>query len=400
MRSMTRSRAALVLVVVLALVPVSACSKKQTDNEDVRRFIDATSHLARRYIYTDKTKDRTVVVQGLVEDDFRYKTKVIQDGADVLDAVVSDDDVAVRFADPGRLGDWVDRAVVSAVDQATDLQGIGVFDALRARRWVFDAGGAPVVVHSAADRERLGDDPLLDARTALAYVRSVAAADGLTPMVKYSAEAISPTYRADEDPFPVPGKGSGVDRYDLKQPDLPSAAQAVSGEQAVLPSVVNFRKMAVYVKDGRVIQVRELIGLSPRMLDDFRRYMVQLIDTTAPRDVRKSFNALIGPLKGDELGAALLQGLNAVLDLAGDPLIRFRTMTLELRDLGARDLRVEMPAPAIKGSLAVLKHLGRKPQVDESSDTGTGAGTGTARPAGSTTTTTASVGSAAGDASG
>lgn len=364
-----RFRTAAVVVVVVALVSASGCSKKDNDSEKVRGFIDATDHLARRYVYTETTDERTVVVQGIIEDDFRYKTKVIQDGADVLEAVVSDDSVAVRFLDPEKLAAWVDTAVASQVDQATDLRGIGVFDALRARRWVLDEAGAPPVVVNAVQRETQGVDPLLDARTLFGYVRQLAEAKDLTPMIKYSAEAISPTYRADEDPFPAPEKGSGVERYDLAQPKLPSAAEAVSGAQAVFPRALNFRKMAVYVKGGRIIRVSEEIGLTPRTLDDFRSYMLQLIDSTAPKAIRADFRAEVGRRQGSDLGAFLLQGLNAILDLAGDDPIRFRSMSFEVRDAGAKDLRVELPGDTIKGSLAVLKNLGRKPAVDEDAPT-------------------------------
>lgn len=366
-------------IVVLGLVSVVGCSKQDKDSEEVRAFIDATDSLAHRFVYTEQTKDRTVVVQGLVEDDFRYKTKVVEDGVDVLEAIVSDDSVAVRFLDPKGIAGWTDEAVAAEVDQATDLDGIGVFDALRARRWVLDAGGAPSVVIGAEDLETQGDDPLLDALTTLGYVRDIAEAKDLTPMVKYSAEAISPTYRADEDPFPRPEEGSSVERYDLLQPKLPSAAQATSGAQALLPSALNFRRMAVYVEDGKVIRVSEHIGLTPRLLDDLRSYMSQLVEETAPENIRQDFRAEVARLRGDELGDFLLQGLNAILGLTGDDPIRFRTMTLELRDLGAKDVKVELPSETIKGSLAVLKHLGRKPVIDDAApETGTGAGTGSA----------------------
>lgn len=365
-------------IVVLGLV-TAGCSKQEKDSEEVRSFIDATDTLARRFVYTEKTSDRTVVVQGLVEDDFRYKTKVIQDGADVLEAVVSDDSVAVRFLDPSRIDDWTDELVAPEVDQATDLTGIGVFDALRARRWVLDQGGAPAVVIGAEKLEKQGDDPLLDALTTLGYARDIAQAKDLTPMVKYNPEAISPTYRADEDPFPAPEEGSGVERYDLFQPKLPSAAQATSGAQAILPSALNFRKMAVYVKDGKVIQISEYIGLTPRLLRDLRSYTLQLIDTTAPENIRRDFRAEVERRQGDELGQFLLQGLNAVLEIAGEDPIRFRSMSLELRDLGAKDIRIDLPGETIKGSLAVLKNLGRKPVVEDAAPaTGTGAGSGTA----------------------
>ncbi|MFZ6003528.1 MAG: hypothetical protein ACOYXM_06280 [Actinomycetota bacterium] len=378
---MKRTRAfAVALAVLLAL---TACGKQEKDSEEVREFIDASDTLARRFVYTEETKERTIVVQGLVEDDFRYKTKVVQDGSDVLEAVVSDDSVAVRFLDPELIGAWMDEEVASEVDQATDLEGIGVLDALRARRWVLDAGGAPPVARSAEQLETQGDDPLLDALTALSYVRDIAEAKDLTPMIKYNPEAISPTYRADEDPFPVPEEGSGVERYDVYQPKLPSAAQATSGSQAVLPSALNFRKLAVYVKDGRVIQVSEHIGLTPRLLDDLGSYMLQLIDTTAPENIRRDFRARVDRLRGEELGEFLLQGLNAIIEIAGDEPIRFRSMTLELRDLGADDIDVELPGETIRGSLAVLKNLGRKPSIDDDAPaTGTGPGTGS----GTTTT--------------
>ena len=378
-----RGRRVAAAVVVLAMVSTAGCSKKDNDSEKVRGFIDATDHLARRYVYTETTGERTVVVQGIVEDDFRYKTKVLQDGADVLEAVVSDDSVAVRFLDPAKLAEWVDTAVSSEVDQATDLRGISVFDALRARRWVLDEGGAPPVVVNAVERQTQGVDPLLDARTVFGYVRQLAEAKDLTPMIKYSAEAISPTYRADEDPFPAPEKGSGVDRYDLRQPGLPSAAEAVSGAQAVFPVALNFRKMAVYVKDGKVIRVSEVIGLTPRTLEDFRSYMLQLIDSTAPKEIRADFRAEVARRQGSDLGDFLLQGLNAILDLAGNDPIRFRSMTFEVRDPGAPDLRVELPGNTIKGSLAVLNNLGRKPAVDRDAADADGNSTAT------TTTTTA-----------
>ena len=373
-------------LLVLAVLSTGACSKKEQDSEEVRAFIDATDVLARRFVYTEQTEARTVVVQGLVEDDFRYKTKVVQDGVDVLEAVVSDDSAAVRFLDPDRVAEWTDTVVAPEVDQATDLDGIGVFDALRARRWVLDAGGAPPLTIGADKLSTQGDDPLLDARTALVYVRALAEAKDLTPMVKYNPEAISPTYRADEDPFPTPEEGSGVERYDLYQPDLPPAAEATSGAQPIFPSAVNFRKMAVYVKDGKVIRVSEHIGLTPRLLDDLHSYMLRVVDATAPEDIRRDFRAEVERKQGDELGEFLVQGLNAILELTGDDPIRFRTMTLELRDLGASDIRVELPGETIKGSLAVLKNLGRKPVVaDAGLETGTGAGTGTGRVRSTTT---------------
>jgi hypothetical protein len=361
-------RRALLVVLALALLSTPACSKKESDSKDVLTFVDATENLAQRFVYTEQADGVTTIVQGLVEDDFRYKTKVSQDGHDVLEQVISDDTAAVRFLDPTKLAAWVDKGVLSAVDQKTDLAGVGVLDALRAQRWVSDEGGAPGLILAADKLTKPGEDPILDARTNLEFVRQIAGGDDLTPFIKFNPDSISPTYREDEDPFPKPEKGSGVDRYDVAQPGMPSAAEATSGAEPFFASAVNFRKLAVYVKDGRIIQVREYVGLTPRLLRDLRSYLSAIVDATVPEKVRNDFHAERDRLKGEALGKFLLAGLNTFIDLGGDDPIRFRARTLELRDLGAKDIKVDLPSPTIKGSLAVLKNLGRKPIVDEPAD--------------------------------
>jgi hypothetical protein len=362
------------LLAVLAVVAVlvsGACTKRDLDKEKVVGFIDSTSPLSHRFVYRVESRGAgQLVVQGVVEDDFRYKLQLSLDGTPSVEQVASDDAVAVRFLDPGLVDGFTDRAVADKVDVETSIEGATVFDALRARRWVLDDAGAPSPVVQVRD-ERSGEaaattagnqarDPLFEGRTALAYVRRTAQG---SIFVKYDPETLNPTYRVSEDPFPKPKEGSGVDRYDTYVPDLPTAAQATSGSSPSFPTAANFRKMAVYVKRGRVIAVREFIGVSTRQLADLVEYMQALIDATAPDDVKAGFRARVRSLssKPEELTDFLLGGLNSFVASAGRELLQFRTMSLELQDFGAVDEKVELPGDAITGDLAVLRNLGRKP---------------------------------------
>jgi hypothetical protein len=121
--------------------------------------------------------------------------------------------------------------------------------------------------------------------------------------------------------------------------------------------------MAVYVKGGRVIAVREFVGVSPRQLDELTKYVEAIVSATAPDDVVNGFRGQVAGLrkKPDELAAFLLGGLNTFVVSAGREAIHFRTMSIELEDLGAVDEQISLPADGIKGNLAVLQNLGRKP---------------------------------------
>ena len=276
---------------------------------------------------------------------------------------MSDDLVAVRFLQPDALGRYIDKEVVSEVDTATDHDGIDVFTALQSRHWVVDPGGAPPLLASVDDQTENGHDPIFDARELLRKARDLSfiQAGGF---VKYNPTSISPVYRADEDPFPAPEQGSGVDRYDLPQARFP---KRVEGSQLSVPSEASFRKFSVYVKDGKVIRVAEDVGLAPSVLDDFETYMRQLVAETS-REIRDAFISTVDGLEGQELGQFLLGALNTIRDLQGDPPIRFRTATYELLDIGDPSIAVEVPTgDLIEGDLAVLLNLGVKPAV---ADTG------------------------------
>jgi hypothetical protein len=145
----------------------------------------------------------------------------------------------------------------------------------------------------------------------------------------------------------------------------PAPAAATQGAESLLPGAVNFRKMAVYVKGGRVIEVREFTGVTTRTLKQFKDYMVALVTQTAPGDVLASFKKSIAELETkpeDQLAQFLLQGLNTYVSQGGRQPVRFRSMSLKLQDFNATDIKVSLPTDGvIRGNLAVLRNLGRKP---------------------------------------
>ena len=365
---MNRRRRLLQVVSVLALSALvgTACAKDDSDSEEVRAVLDDTLLEAHRFVYTETTPDGVLTtVQGIVEDDFRYQARLIRDGDPIVDRIVSDDTVVVRFLEPDTLSQFIDKDMKGLVETDTDLEGVTVFDALQARRWVIDPGGAPPQLVSIDAASDPGVDPIFDALRQVDRARTATLATDVG-FVEYSEDSIALTYRADEDPFPVPEEGSGVTRFDLVQPPFPDGSDA---ENAQLPGEAIFRKMVVYVKGGRVIRVMEDIGLTPSRLDDFRDYMLRLVATNAPDSVRDGFESTVESTTGQALGQFLLDGLNTFRDLQGEPPIRFRTTSYELLDIGDLSLRVKLPtAETITGDLAVLVNLGVK---TEAADDGT-----------------------------
>ena len=352
-------------LLVAATLGLSACNGATDAEKRLREALRNTEKLSNTFLYTetvhDKAGDHETDVRGLVEDDFRYKARVAEDGKPVLDEVVSDDALAVRFLDPAAMGRFLRKpaeakhgsgvggngggsnGTAATPDPATGAGGTtpgepSAADLLATRRWVLDPAGAPAEFAAPGSDRTLGDDPIADARNVFAYVDR--AINEAVRVVEFNPESLE--YRKDEDPFPTPEPHSGVTRYDFERPNLPKASQTGSGANQVTPDTRNFRKMSVYVKDKRVIKVLEKVDVESRLKD-----LAQIYDTKFPADRPKS-----------ELAAIAVEALNVIRTGQGQDPIRLRDMEFSLKDLGT-DVKVDMPTDTTKASLALLENRGK-----------------------------------------
>lgn len=322
-------------VAVGFLATGTACAKNE-DKLNLQKTIERTESTSGVFRYTDDTpatplaKGKSISVRGLIEDDFRYKARLTIDQVEVLDEVVSDDALAVRFLDPSFIGNFTS----SGGDAATVA-------ALRSRAWVADPKGAPSVGDAAVQDQLLGVDPIVDSLSVLDYAKdAVAQAAGVR---KFNPEGLD--YRPAEDPFPRPAEGSGVVRWDVRPKDLPRAdAQDTSQGSTFLAHAENFRQMAIYVKDGRVVQVREQIAAKFDLLTKFRNYIERLLDRAGGQgnaNLKKQVQSVKD--QPEQLEPLLSLILNIALQQAGDDPIRFRSMKFELARQGEK-VRADLPA--------------------------------------------------------
>lgn len=357
---MRRRRLAMTALLVVTALGLSGCKGATDAEKRLREALHNTEKLSNTFLYRetvhDKAGDHETDVRGLVEDDLRYKARVAADGKPVLDEVVSDDAIAIRFLDPAAMGRFLRKPATarqsgsgvggSEAAPAPDA-GIGVTvttpggpqaaEVLASKRWLLDAAGAPSAFATATGH-KLGDDPVADSRAVFAYVDR--AINEAARVVEYNPESLE--YRKDEDPFETPKDGSGVTRYDFEQPKLPKASQTGSGANQVTPDTRNFRKMSVYVKDKRIIRVVEKIDVEP-LLDDLEK----IYDAKFPADVPRQ-----------ALAAIAIEALNVIRTGQGQDPIRMREMEYSLKDLGTA-VKVDLPTDTIKGSAALLQNRGR-----------------------------------------
>lgn len=359
---MNRRRILLSGLLVLGALGLSGCKGVTDAEKRLREALRNTEKLSNTFLYRetvhDKAGNHETDVRGLVEDDFRYKARVATDGKPVLDEVVSDDAIAVRFLDTTAMGRFLRKPTEakqsgsgvggggSATPEPAATPGAGhavpgeptAAEILASRRWVLDSAGAPSAFGGSTTDRTLGDDPIADARTVFAYVDR--ALNESFRVVEFNPESLE--YREDEDPFPTPGDGSGVTRYDLERPKLPKASETGSGSNQVTPDARHFRKMSVYVKDERIIKVQEKVDVESR-LDD----LAKIYDTKFPTDRSPA-----------ELAAIAVEALNVIRTGQGQDPIRMRDMEFSLKDLGAA-VKVDMPSDTMKASLALLQNRGR-----------------------------------------
>lgn len=302
-------RVALLLTVVAVAAGCGNPSGGVT--EELRRAIDRVADQPRGFVYSVEADGVTTQVEGFFEDDYRYKVRVLRDGELVLDQVVSDDAVALRFADPAAVDDVVSFPPGSPAEPL-----------LRSRRWVVDPQGAPADWAVVAEDQSADQGPVLDALQALEHLRSAAAAG----VARFNEQALD--YRPREDPFPKPEEGADVVRYDIRRPPIPARDVSRGGDRA-LPGEQHFRKMAVYVKDGAVLHVLEVVEIDTRLEEVIEKYEMR-----PPRG-----------LSGAALREWVVDELNRRLAQRGLPPIRLRSVSLDVLDVGQAKA-VALPADA------------------------------------------------------
>jgi hypothetical protein len=336
-----------VVVVLLAILLTSASCGEGVDafKDEVRGALARTKRLARSFVYTERSATGEIAVRGIVDDDYRYKAQLSVAGRPAAEEVAIDDALAVRYLDSNLAREVVARpsapvAVGSAGAIAPSAASSGrELEALLARRWVVDPYGAPELVVSRAGAERrVGDDPILDGLTVLSYVGR--AIDEAPLVARFNEESVA--YQAEEDVFPVPKKGSGVLRYDIGQPPLPRPSRSGAGAAQGAPQTSHFRRMAIYMKDGLVVQVREAIFPVRRQLEHLAEF----------------YDIDVGTENLAQAGEQAIASLNRLRAGAGEQQIRTRTMSFELFDL-AQTRRIALPSDAIRGNLDILSGRGR-----------------------------------------
>jgi hypothetical protein len=337
-----RRRIALILGVTLAAGLLGACGgpdRKALD--DLRAAVARTERLAHRFEYIDEdliggTTNRVV---GVVEDDLRYKVRLEVNGEPAVDEVVYDDAVADRFYNTDVLRSMARKTVVEAAPSSdSELSPPAeVREALLRSQWVLDPAGAPPLFDDvAADERQIGDDPIVDAQTVFQYINQVTRQQ---PVRKFNPDALD--YKPKEDPFPKPSRDSDIVRYDFFRFPVPKPSDGAGAGRQAVPGAPSFRKMSVYVKDGVVIRVLEVIDVVDRLDDIERNYEVKLEGTTQEK-VKTAIDAI-----------------NAVRRGQGERQnIRVRKLDFKLTDLGTEQ-RVTLPEVGIKGSLVFLNNRGK-----------------------------------------
>ena len=110
--------------------------------------------------------------------------------------------------------------------------------------------------------------------------------------------------------------------------------------------------MAIYVKNGRLFQIREQIAAEYDLLDDFKTYVERLAKEAGDEIEKNTKQALTAIEDDKQMSQFLLFALNQALGQSGEETIRYRSMVYEYSkptDKVSADLPVG--ADVRKGSL-------------------------------------------------
>ena len=326
------SRRLCALLLLAASLASAGCTQAEQDRDRLLGYLDRTEQLARTFSYVEIAAGHRTEVTGTIHDDFRYSESISRDGLPAADAVVYDDDLALRVRNLDAMLAYAGGTKATAGSFAP---------ALTAGQWVVDPTGSNSLTAAGVVPEP-GRNPFLDALVLLEYARRAIIQSQGVQLWNPQSEG----YRPQLDPFPKPA--AGVIRYDLIPPDLPPRQQAAAAGASLaipnqVPGVPFFRLMAFYIKDGLVQTVRESVSVDRRLGDSQSNLQARLSDyIEVPQGATTHLESVL-----------LLRALDHTLAQTDQPLIRPREMVFALSDLG-RPHAVTLPESAAQASLQGL----------------------------------------------
>lgn len=293
-------RTAVVLCTATVASGLAGCGE---EDDSIQRLVLGALSTAidspRTFVHVDQGLSRRTVVTGDLADSLRYRVLLSVDGKPIWQKVVKDDSVADLFLDPTQVATYAGAGSSPAVDVVSDYQliapvlppGVPVpafsqlpkttpvkpslaLAALQQGKWVQDSDGAPVLPNVGSSAELLATTPFLRPLLMLAAVRAEVDATDARFVQKYSEDDLSPLFKPEDDPFPKPGPGE--DRYDVGQPPLPGITATSQNSRPDPPDDRALRKLAIYLKDGKVVAIRENYDILDRLEDIARLYMIPL----------------------------------------------------------------------------------------------------------------------------
>ena len=304
-------RALTFLLTAAIVIPLGACAREDQEKDELAAALYRTETLPRRFTFNGLT-DFDVRVRGVIVDDYRYRADATVDGKPYLSEVVVDDARALR---------------AGSKDVATSGLAVGT--------WVVDPKGANTLFDNVPRGQIVSGEPLFDSFEILKYVRR--AVGESAGVVQFNPE--SQDYRPKFDPFPRPAPDEI--RYDVATPTLAPRDPTAAAGASDLPGARYFRKLSVYVKDGRITAIRERISVEDALNDPRSRIAARMGDynITLPADA---------PVK--EQAAFLVETLNGSAQTLGRPPITVRDLVVTFEPLATSD-EVTLPDGAKRGNL-------------------------------------------------
>ena len=364
LRSLRRPVAAVVTLTCGAVL-LAGCQGQEATYHAVEADLAHTAALPKQFVWIHQTLTGTQSVSGQFQDPYRYDVLYSQGGQAAWEETVKDDGVADRFLDPSAVVGFLSsrgtagsppgvaagspggtttgtaaEATSGATTSGSTVTGSNAtVDALLARHWVVDPTGAPGLPSVGNEVQAEKTDPFYAAEIFLQDIENLVTRAPDPQVHKWQRNDVQPVYKPTDDPFPAPP--AGVTRYDVLPQPLPVLTSNSPGGVPPPPTISNLVKVAIYVRNGLVVQIREVVDPVDQLQALVNNYHLSL-----PKHLTRT---------GQEAFAQEI--LDRMATLSSGPPIQIGETVWIASDLGQTQ-PVSLPKSAVVANLSVLPGRG------------------------------------------